>query len=227
MNDFGACIFDLDGVIVDTAKYHFIAWRHIARELGFEFTERDNERLKGVSRQRSLDILLSVGRIACDDARKAFLAEKKNGLYLQYIRKMTPEEILPGAEAFLAECRSAGVKTGLATASRNSQIILDRLSIAPLFDAVVDGNKVVHTKPHPEAFLTCAAAIGTQPARCVVFEDAEAGIEAALAAGMFAVGVGDQTILAKAQLVVPGLASISLAGLRATLHRTTRPVAHP
>ncbi len=227
MSELRACIFDLDGVIVDTAKYHYLAWRQIAHELGFEFTEHDNERLKGVSRQRSLEILLSVGGVALDTADQVRIAEKKNGLYLQYIRKMTPAEILPGAEEFLAQCRSAGVKSGLATASRNSKVILDRLNIARLFDAVVDGNKVVHTKPHPEAFLTCALELGVKPHHCVVFEDAEAGIEAALAAGMFAVGIGNRAILGKAQLVIPGLASISLPELQTTLDRTTRPVANP
>ena len=222
MSNFKACIFDLDGVIVDTAKYHFIAWRQIAQELGFEFTREHNEALKGVSRQRSLDILLSVGGVTLDEGEKARIADKKNGLYLAYIRKMTPAEILPGAETFLAECRSAGVKTGLATASRNAQVILERLNIAPLFDTVVDGTMVVHTKPHPEAFLTCAARLGTQPADCAVFEDAEAGIEAALAAGMFAVGVGRETILKRAHLVIPGLANISLAALQ-TIKRTAQP----
>src|SRR5512142_1425069 len=115
-----ACLFDLDGVIVDTAKYHFIAWRQIADELGFIFTEHDNERLKGVSRQRSLDILLEIGGLAPDEATKTRLAAKKNGLYLDYINKMTPGEILPGAEAFLNACRARGLKTALATASRNS-----------------------------------------------------------------------------------------------------------
>jgi beta-phosphoglucomutase len=222
MSSLKACIFDLDGVIVDTAKYHFIAWRQIARELGFEFTREDNEALKGVSRQRSLDILLSVGGISLNAAEKAHIADKKNELYLAYIRKMTPAEILPGAEAFLAECRAAGVKSGLATASRNAQVILERLSIAPLFDTVVDGTMVVHSKPHPEAFLTCAARMDTQPADCAVFEDAEAGVEAALAAGMFVVGVGSETILKQAQLVIPGLANISLAALQ-KIRRTALP----
>lgn len=226
MSELKACIFDLDGVIVDTAKYHFIAWRQIADELGFVFTEADNERLKGVSRQRSLDILLEVGSIVAGAEEKARLAEKKNGVYLQYIRAMTPAEILPGALDFLTACCKAGIKTGLATASRNSQIILDRLDIAPFFDAVVDGNKVVHTKPHPEAFLKCAAELGAEPVNCAVFEDAEAGIEAAVAAGMYAVGVGSATILKKAQLVIPGLAGISLATLQETMCETIKPVAH-
>jgi beta-phosphoglucomutase len=215
MSGLSTCLFDLDGVIVDTAKYHFIAWRQIARELGFEFTEKDNERLKGVSRTRSLEILLEVGGIALDVSAKSALAEKKNALYLSYVMKMTPAEILPGADGFLRDCRSAGYRTALATASRNAAVIIDLLKIAPLFDAVVDGNKVTHTKPDPEVFLTCAVELGVSPASCVVFEDAEAGVEAAHAGGMLAVGIGNPVILGKADLVVPGLGELTLTKLRA------------
>ena len=209
-----ACLFDLDGVIVDTAKYHYIAWRQIAHELGFKFTEANNERLKGVSRQRSLEILLEVGGIALESEEKVRLAEKKNALYLQYVMKMTPEEILPGAAAFLTSCRDAGYKTALATASRNAAVILDLLKIAPLFDVVMDGNKVSRTKPDPEVFLNCARDLHLPAQDCAVFEDAEAGIEAALAADMLAIGIGSPSILHRADLVVPGLASLSLEQLR-------------
>lgn len=214
MTPLSACLFDLDGVIVDTAKYHFIAWRQIARELGFVFTEKDNERLKGVSRTRSLEILLEIGGLALPAAEKVDLAAKKNALYLSYVRQMTPAEILPGADAFLMACRAAGYKTALATASRNAAVIIDLLKIAALFDVVVDGNKVTHTKPDPEVFLNCAKELGLAPDACVVFEDAEAGIEAAGAAGMLAVGIGDPGILNKADLVVPGLSELSLEQLR-------------
>ncbi|GAA0577553.1 beta-phosphoglucomutase [Rhizomicrobium electricum] len=215
MSGLSACLFDLDGVIVDTAKYHFIAWRQIARELGFEFTEKDNERLKGVSRTRSLEILLEVGGLGLDTATKVALAEKKNAVYLSYVMKMTPAEILPGAERFLTECRSAGYKTALATASRNAAVIVELLKIASLFDVVVDGNRVTHTKPDPEVFLTCASELGIPPASCAVFEDAEAGIEAAHAGCMLAIGIGDPAVLKKADLVVPGLGELSLEELRA------------
>ena len=210
MSGLEACLFDLDGVIVDTAKYHFIAWRQIADELGFAFSERDNERLKGVSRQRSLDILLEIGGLSLDEESKARLAEKKNGLYLDTIRKMTPAEILPGAEGFLWECKAAGLKTALATASRNSALILDLLRIRSLFDVVVDGNKVKRTKPDPEVFLLCAQELAVEPERCVVFEDAEAGIEAARSAGMISVGIGDPAILKRANMVAPGLARLTV-----------------
>jgi beta-phosphoglucomutase len=221
-----ACLFDLDGVIVDTAKYHFIAWRQIADELGFVFTEHDNERLKGVSRQRSLDILLEVGGITLDDEAKARLAERKNGLYLDDIRRMGPDEILPGAEAFLKRCRSAQLKTALATASRNSALILERLKIGPLFDVIVDGNRVARTKPDPEVFVACARELGVPQDRCVVFEDAAAGIEAAIAAGMFAVGIGKPEVLSRADVVEPGLAQVDLGELLARFeageHRVER-----
>lgn len=209
-----ACLFDLDGVIVDTAKYHYIAWRQIAHELGFEFTEANNERLKGVSRQRSLEILLEVGGIALESEEKVRLAEKKNTLYLQYVMKMTPDEILPGAAEFLIACREGGYKTALATASRNAAVILDLLKIAPLFDVVMDGNKVSRTKPDPEVFLNCARDLHLPAQDCAVFEDAEAGIEAALAADMLAIGIGSPAILHRADLVVPGLGSLSLEQLR-------------
>jgi beta-phosphoglucomutase len=210
MRTLKACLFDLDGVIVDTAKYHFIAWRQIAREQGFDFRETDNERLKGVSRQRSLEILLEVGGVTLDADAKLCLAEKKNALYLQYVMKMTPEEILPGAAEFVKACRAAGYRTAIATASRNAVTILDLLRIAPLFDVVMDGNKVSRTKPDPEVFLNCARDLRVAPVECAVFEDAEAGIEAALTAGMLAIGIGEPTILKKADLVVPGLSSLSV-----------------
>jgi beta-phosphoglucomutase len=219
MRTLKACLFDLDGVIVDTAKYHYIAWRQIAQELGFVFSEGDNERLKGVSRQRSLEILLEIGGMALDSEEKVTLAEKKNALYLQYVMKMTPAEILPGAEAFLQACRATGYGTALATASRNAAVILDLLKIAPLFDVVMDGNKVSRTKPDPEVFLNCARDLGVAPRDCAVFEDAEAGIEAALAADMLAIGIGNPAILTKADLVVPGLFALTVDQLRTVVNK--------
>jgi beta-phosphoglucomutase len=227
MSGLSACLFDLDGVIVDTAKYHFVAWRQIAHELGFEFTEQNNERLKGVSRMRSLEILLEVGGLALDTATKLALAEKKNALYLSYVMQMTPAEVLPGAVDFLKDCRQAGYKTALATASRNAAVIIELLKIAPLFDVVVDGNRVTHTKPDPEVFLTCASDLSVPPTDCVVFEDAAAGIEAAHAGGMLAVGIGSPANLAKADLIVPGLSRISVEQLRAAWNNKKKTVAKP
>lgn len=210
-----ACLFDLDGVIVDTAKYHYVAWREIARELGFAFTQAHNERLKGVSRQQSLEILLEIGNVKVGKREKERLAEKKNALYLQLIMKMMPAEILPGAVEFITACRSAGYRTALATASRNADVILDLLKIKPLFDVVMDGNKVSRTKPDPEVFLNCARDLSLEPQDCVVFEDAVAGIEAARSAHMLAIGIGNPDILTNADFVVPGLNVITLDDLRA------------
>jgi beta-phosphoglucomutase len=200
-----AAIFDLDGVIVDTAKYHYLAWKRLANQLGFDFTETDNERLKGVSRVRSLEILLEIGGLTFDEAAQVQMAAKKNGWYVDYISKMDASEILPGAEEYLKLVRARGIKTALGSASKNAPLILERLGIASLFDAVVDGNKVSKAKPDPEVFLRAASELGISPANCVVFEDAEAGIEAALRAGMGVVGIGKPATLKQADVVIGGL----------------------
>jgi beta-phosphoglucomutase len=200
-----AAIFDLDGVIVDTAKYHYLAWKRLAKEYGFDFTELDNERLKGVSRMQSLEILLEIGGLIVDEAARTAMAAQKNGWYIDYIRNMDASELLPGATEYLQRVRARGIKTALGSASRNAPLILDRLGIAALFDVIVDGNKVSKVKPDPEVFLRGAEELGIPPASCVVFEDAEAGIEAARRAGMGTVGIGSPEILRKADIVVPGL----------------------
>lgn len=198
------CIFDLDGVIVDTAKYHYKAWKRIADELGFEFTEQHNERLKGVSRMRSLEILLEIGNINVDEETKLKLAEKKNNWYIEYISKMDKSEILPGVEDFIKSLRQKNIKIALGSASKNTMIILKNLYIVHYFDAIIDGNKVTKAKPDPEVFLLGAEELGLNAENCVVFEDAEAGIQAAKAAGMMAVGIGSPSILKEADLVVSG-----------------------
>lgn len=198
-------IFDLDGVIVDTAKYHYLAWRALANRLGFEFTEADNERLKGVSRMRSLQILLEVGGMDPDEAEREQMAETKNKEYVDYISRLEPSELLPGAKEYLMFLRSRGVRIALGSASKNAAFILERLGITELFDAVVDGTKVAKAKPDPEVFLTASAELGLDPADCVVFEDAAAGVEAAKAAGCRVVGIGSADILGAADRVVGGL----------------------
>lgn len=200
-----AAIFDLDGVIVDTAKYHYLAWKRLANELGFDFTETDNERLKGVSRVRSLEILLEIGGINPDDATKTQIATQKNNWYVDYISHMDSSEILPGVVEYVESVRAKGVKTAIGSASKNTPLILERLGIASLFDAIVDGNKVTKAKPDPEVFLRAAEELNVPPAECVVFEDAEAGIEAALRAGMKAVGIGKPSNLREAETIIPGL----------------------
>jgi beta-phosphoglucomutase len=205
LDNIKGALFDLDGVIVDTAKYHYLAWKRLAAELGFDFTEKDNERLKGVSRMTSLQILLEVGGLTFSDEEKARMAERKNTWYVEYITKMPESEILPGARAYLEQLRAKGVKTALGSASKNAPIILDNLKIRDLFDAVIDGNVASKAKPDPQVFLLGAEAIGVAPADCVVYEDAEAGIEAARRAGMKTVGIGTREVLRDADIVVSGL----------------------
>ncbi|WP_391572869.1 beta-phosphoglucomutase [Cohnella sp.] len=205
MDNFKGALFDLDGVLVDTAKYHYLAWKRLAEQLGFEFTEADNERLKGVSRTRSLEIVLEVGGITLTEEEKLRLAEEKNERYLQYIRRMDEAELLPGAKEYLHKLRARGIKIALGSASKNAAFILDRVGIARLFDAIVDGTKVSRAKPDPEVFVVGCKELGLEPADCVVFEDAEAGVQAALAAGMRVVGIGRADILRAANLVVRGL----------------------
>jgi beta-phosphoglucomutase len=213
MSTIKACIFDLDGVIVDTAVYHYKAWKRLANELGFDFTEEDNEKLKGVSRKRSLELILQWGGVTKTEAEKEELATRKNDWYVDMISRITPDEILPGAKEFLITCRGAGLKTALGSASKNSMTILDKINLTGLFDAIIDGNKVSKPKPDPEVFLKGAEALGVIPAECVVFEDAIAGIEAALNGGMKAVGIGSPTVLVHANLVVSGLNEMSLEKL--------------
>lgn len=208
-----ACIFDLDGVIVNTARYHFIAWKALADELGFEFTENDNERLKGVSRMESLDILLEIGGIDFPQEKKDELAKRKNEHYRSFILEMTPDEILPGAEKFIREVKANNIPIALGSASKNAMTILDRLQLTSWFDAVIDGTKVSNAKPDPEVFLKGAEALKVPPENCVVFEDAKAGVEAALAGGMKAVGIGSPDNLGKAHLVVAGLHEMTLEKL--------------
>ncbi len=200
-----ACIFDLDGVVVDTAKYHYLAWKRLAQELGFEFSEVHNERLKGVSRMRSLEILLEVGGLICPRGEMEEMAARKNGWYLEYIMKMTPDEILPGAKDLLEELRRHSIKLALGSASKNAPVILDRIGLTGHFDKILDGNAVTAAKPAPDIFLSAARALDELPEHCIVFEDAEAGIDAAISAGMRCVGIGSPDNLGKANLVIPNL----------------------
>lgn len=210
MTSIKACLFDLDGVIVDTAKYHYLAWKRLANELGFDFTEHDNERLKGVSRMASLEILLEIGQVTLDDAAKEELAARKNDWYVESISKMDASEILPGALEFLKECRQNGLKVALGSASKNAMTILNNTGLTPHFDAIIDGTRTSAAKPDPEVFLLGASEVGVSPENCVVFEDAEAGIEAARRAGMHCVGIGSAETLGQADFVISSLAEMSV-----------------
>ena len=212
--DLRGCIFDLDGVIVDTAKYHFIAWKRLAKELGFDFTINDNEALKGVSRMASLGILLNKGGIRVSEKEKERLAARKNDWYVELISGMKPDEVLPGSLELLTTLRKEGILTAIGSASKNAGTILDRTGLRDKFDVIIDGNRINRTKPDPEVFLKGAEEMGLPPSSCVVFEDALAGIEAAIAGGMKCVGVGSPETLGKADLVIPDLRKISIKQLK-------------
>lgn len=210
MADIKACIFDLDGVIVDTAKYHYQAWKRLCNELGFDLSEEENESLKGIGREESLDILLEKGGISKSSDEKAELTSQKNGWYQELIGRMTPEEVLPGALAFLKGVKASGRKTALGSSSRNARMIIETLEIESLFDAIIDGTKVSKGKPDPQTFLLGAEALKIHPSNCVVFEDAKAGVQAAIAGGMYVVGVGNADTLARANFVIPGFENVDV-----------------
>ncbi len=215
MSEIKACIFDLDGVIVDTAIYHYKAWKRLANELGFDFSEEENEKLKGVSRIKSLELMLSWGGVIDKTGvEKEQLASRKNSWYVEMINQMKPEEILPGAQKFLEELRKRDIKTALGSASKNAKVILEKTGLLHLFDVLVDGNVVSASKPDPEVFLKGAELLHLKPENCVVFEDAVSGVEAAKAAGMKVVGIGSLAVLKNANLVIPGLHEMSLQKLK-------------
>ncbi len=208
-----ACLFDLDGVIVDTAKYHYQAWRRLANELGFDLTEQENELLKGISRMESLEIILGIGKVQLSDAEKLQYASEKNTLYLELCQQMTPGDTLPGVRSFLDELKAEGIKIGLGSASKNAKVILERIDMLSYFETIVDGNRITKGKPDPEVFLMGAKDLSASPEHCVVFEDAVAGVQAAKAGGMFAVGIGEKEVLTQADIVVKGFENFKLVDL--------------
>lgn len=208
-----ACIFDLDGVLVDTAVYHYQAWKKLANSLGFDFTHAQNEQLKGVNRMSSLDKILNWGGVTKTDVEKAELASLKNTWYVDMINKMSANEVLPGSLELLQELKDKGIKIALGSASKNSGLILERTNIAHFFDAIVDGNSVTTSKPDPEVFVKGGQMLGTPARYCVVFEDAAAGVQAAIAAKMAVVGVGEPENLPGADLYVKDLSGVTVDGL--------------
>ncbi len=205
-----AFLFDLDGVIVDTAIYHFQAWRRLANELGFDLSEEFNETLKGVSRMESLDLILAHGGLTLPDEKKTELAALKNGWYLELVSRMTSDDILPGVPTFFSLVRKAGLQTALGSVSKNAPMILERIGMTNAFDAIIDGTKISKGKPDPEVFTNGAAELEVSPAECVVFEDAVAGVEAGKRAGMFVVGIGSPETLSRADLVVASLENLTV-----------------
>jgi beta-phosphoglucomutase len=196
-------IFDLDGVITDTAEYHFRSWQRLAQELGIPFDRHDNEALRGVPRRRSLELVLK-GRELPEDEMQRLMA-RKNAYYREFLHDITPSDLLPGVGEFLAEARALGVVLGLGSASKNARDVLEQLQITGLFSAIGDGYSVVNQKPAPDLFVWVAGRLDLPPDRCVVFEDAQAGIDAAKAGGFRTVGIGPAERVGHADRVVDGL----------------------
>lgn len=208
-----ACIFDLDGVLVDTAVYHYQAWKKLANSLGFDFSHAQNEQLKGVNRMASLDKILNWGGIEKKPAEKDELAALKNTWYVDMINKMSADEVLPGSIELLQQLKNNGIKIALGSASKNSGLILERTNLTHFFDAIVDGNAVTSSKPDPEVFLKGAELLHTDAKDCIVFEDAAAGVQAAIAAKMAVVGVGEPENLPGADLFVKDLSGVTVEEL--------------
>lgn len=191
-------LFDLDGVIVDTAKFHFLAWKKIAKNIGYELTHEDNEHLKGVSRQDSLNIILDLANVTIDlEVFNHYLLQKNND-YLLLIQSLSPNDILPGISEALTFLKERRIKIGLGSASRNAKIILQKLQLMDYFEVIIDGNIVIKGKPDPEVFLKGCSVLNVPKDRCIVFEDAFAGILAAKEAGMTAVALGDKKFFSNA-----------------------------
>ncbi len=214
-----ALLFDLDGVIVDTAKYHYLAWKEISDELGINFTIADNELLKGVSRNESFEIILRIGKKQLSEEEKESFREKKNDLYLKYINQIQEDEILPGVKEFINQARNNGYKIALGSASKNSVVILNRLKLMDLFDEIIDGTKVSKAKPDPEVFEEGANKLNIPFEKCIVFEDSMAGIKAAHACNMQAVGIGSQELLPEADINIPGFANITMEEIEVRLQK--------
>ena len=211
-----ALIFDLDGVLTDTAKYHYLAWKKLADELGYYFDEEMNELLKGVSRINSFEIILEKNN-ATDKytpEEKETLANKKNDYYKEMIEQLTPDDILDGIVPFITEARNNGIKCAVASISKNAPRVLELLKISDLFDYIADAALVKQPKPHPEIFLTCAEALGFEPSECIGIEDAQAGIESIHDAGMLSVGINVTVTSVKPDVVLKSTAELNFEKIK-------------
>jgi len=221
MTDFSeqikGCIFNLDGVIVDTAKHHYTAWRRLANQLGFDFSLEKHEELRGLSRMASLEKILEWGDMYMTEAEKLHWADVKNNWYVELISNLKPANVLPGALLFLRQVREAGLKVALSSASRSARSVLRSTHLEPYFNVVIDGHSTRKVKPDPESFLLAAQALGLQPSECLVFEDAALGVWAGVAGGFSVVGIGKQEYLPKAHLVIPGFENLTFNDLLARL----------
>jgi len=215
------CIFDLDGVIVDTAKYHFLAWKRLAELLEISFTEEQNEKMKGISRMASLEMLLDFGDQTLSDQDKLKYCATKNAWYLELVKEMNEEEILPGVTTFIDSLRKQNIGIGLGSASKNARAILQKVSLTELFDVIVDGNDVVKSKPDPEVFLKGANALQFDPTNILVIEDSAKGIDAAIQGGFHTLGIGHIEHLSHASWVVPSLTGITIEKIESELEAVT------
>ena len=213
-----AFIFDLDGVIVDTAKYHFLAWQKIAAKIGIEFTPEHNENLKGVSRIRSLDLILDLAKTEATQESKDLWLAQKNADYLEYIENMGTEEILPGIIQTLDYLKQRNQPIALGSASKNARPILNKVGIIHYFDAIVDGNDVINAKPDPEVFIQAAKKLNLPSKNAIVFEDSLAGIQAANNAQMVSVGIGSAEVLTEAQFIFPDFSHINKSFLETLIN---------
>lgn len=214
MPELKACIFDMDGVIVNSADFHFIAWKQIASDLAIDLEDEFETQLKGISRVDSLEKILQKGNLVLDNDTKVRLMNKKNDIYLESISNIKQEDLLPGVLDLLNELKQNSVKVALGSSSRNAQIILDKTNITPFFHEVIDGNKVKLSKPDPEVFLKGAASLNLDPSECVVFEDAVSGVEAAKKGGFYCIAIGDPTHFPHADHVISGLHELNLSQLK-------------
>jgi len=212
MKKFEAVIFDLDGIITDTAEYHYLAWKQLGEELGIPFDRKFNEALKGISRLDSLERILAFGKRQADfnSTEKAIMASKKNDYYVQLIQNISPNDVLPGIKQLLQDLRVAGYKIAMASASKNAFAVTTALALTDYFDHIVDAATVANSKPDPEVFLKAATAIGVAPQNCIGVEDAIAGVVAIKAAGMFAIAVGVEAGLNNANIVLPSTKNLTI-----------------
>jgi beta-phosphoglucomutase len=214
-------IFDLDGVLTDTAEYHYRGWKRLAEEEGLAFTREDNEHLRGIPRRESL--LLILKDRSFPEEKLVAMMDRKNHYYLKFIREISPKDVLPGARELLEEIRKAGLKSAVGSASKNATEVIQRLGIADLLDAISDGNSVERQKPAPDLFLHAAAQLGLQAGECVIVEDAAAGIKAARAGGFYSVGLGPRERVGNADVVLESLQNTRLETILALLKSNTYP----
>lgn len=210
-----ACIFDLDGVIVDTVPAHYTAWKAMADEVGVPFDEKENENLKGVSRTDSMKHILSLGNIEKTEEEVEAYTQRKNAIYVDIISSMTPADILPGVVDFIEQLKANGIAYAIGSASKNTPTILKCVGLDKVFKVIVDGNQITKSKPDPEVFLSGAEQLGVSPEDCVVLEDAKSGVQAAKSGGMMCIGVGDPQVLKAADVVVSDLTRVDIDFLKA------------